>query len=109
MHIGTPNRRNAGYLMSNNTAQSQRKVEADVQTCSHCQAVVILGKEGGNYCGKCSHVVCDQCGARMDKYGCEPFLRKLERAIGASEQYEKFLKEAGMVTPVPPQPILTRA
>jgi hypothetical protein len=45
----------------------------------------------------------------MDLYGCEPFMKKIEEVVGmiSSTQYQEFLQQAGMVTPVPPQPIFT--
>lgn len=105
--IGTPNRHNAGHYLSYADGVGHKQQEADIKTCPHCQAVIMLKKESGDYCSKCQAPVCPTCAARMDLYGCEPFLRKLERYIGAQEQYEKFLKEAGVVSPVPPQPIFT--
>lgn len=105
--IGTPNRHNAGHYQGFADGTGRRREEYDLKTCPHCQAIVRLNREQGDFCSKCNAPVCPGCAARMDTFGCEPFLRKLEQAIGAQEQYSKFLKEAGMVTPVPPQPIFT--
>jgi hypothetical protein len=110
MLIGTPNRHNAGYCMNDDRNGGGVLSEADIQTCPHCQAVIKLSKEQGDFCNKCMKPVCPHCAARMDLYGCESFLRRLEHVIELSMRYktvDEFLQEAGLVPPVPPQPIFT--
>lgn len=107
MIVGTPNRHNAGYYKSDNRESGGRLVEKDIQTCPHCQAVIKLNPEQGDFCSKCMKPVCPHCAKRMDLYGCEPFLRKFEQYLQLGDKYERFLKEAGLVPPVPPQPLIT--
>lgn len=89
MIIGTPYTKGAGYFLNNKNA---RRDEADVQTCAHCQAVLLMQKwkERGAWCGKCMKPLCDRCGERAVKYGCEPFLKKIEQYAEALMRFGKF-------------------
>lgn len=112
--IGTPHAHNAGYSWSRYSADT-RVVEDDVQTCPHCQAVIRMrqwsqtenGKMSGGFCGKCSAPVCPHCQARMAKYGCEPFLKKLEQELDMTVKLQQFIKDAGLEPARPHQPIFT--
>jgi len=82
--IGNPHSRNSGYFVNNEHA---RKDEADVQTCSHCQKVILVQKEKDSLavCMGCMKLTCGPCATRALTFGCEPFMMKLERY--AEEQY----------------------
>lgn len=101
--IGTPHTHNAGYFVNDKNLNTRQ--EADVQTCSHCQAIILMQawKNDGAFCRGCMKPICALCGDRMLTHGCEPFLKRLEMFLDATIKYEKFLKVAGL-TPVAPPP-----
>lgn len=80
--VGTPHAKGAGYFLNNKNAKRE---EADVQTCSHCQGIILMQqwKEDGAWCGKCMKPICARCGARATIFGCEPFARKIDQALRA--------------------------
>ena len=108
MIIGTPHRHNAGYYFNDDRVGGGKLTEGDVQTCTHCQAVIIMQewKKKGAWCKRCVAPICHACGTRMKTYGCEPFLAKLEKEVDAAIKYKRYLLEAGMVPLPPPQPII---
>lgn len=95
--IGTPHTKGAGYFLDGKNLNVSQRTEADIRTCTHCQAVIKMQewKVEGAWCGRCRAPICHPCGARAEIWGCEPFLKKLEKAV----------KAAG--TPVPPKSIIT--
>jgi hypothetical protein len=95
MYILTPHRRGAGYFINN---QESKREEGDVQQCAHCECVLILQKvkEDGGYCGRCQHLICGPCADRMQTFGCEPALKKIEQAFNLGEKYRQFCKLAGV-------------
>lgn len=96
--IGTPHASGAGYFRNDDTPSGGKKEEADVRTCTHCQRVLKmqLWKEEGAFCHRCNAPICTECGKRMDKYGCEPFLAKLERSLTEDYHRRQFCKLAGL-------------
>lgn len=102
-HIGTPHTKGAGYFINDKDLRTRQ--EADVQTCSHCQAILKMQewKKSGAWCGKCMKPLCLDCGKRTQIFGCEPFLKKLEQY---AEQQMRFAKLAGD-QPVPSQVLIT--
>ena len=103
--IGTPFKHNAGYFVNDKDLRTRQ--EADVQTCSHCQAVILMQrwKDDGAFCRGCMKPICSLCGDRMLTYGCEPFLKRLEQFTDAMIKYDQYLKVAGL-EPVAPKPPL---
>jgi|SRR5882672_10999701 len=103
--IGTPHTKGAGYFVNDKNLSTRH--EADVQTCAHCQAVILMQKwkEDGAWCGKCMKPICSPCGARAVIYGCEPFLKKIEQYAEAQMRFERFAKDAGLDKPATPQTI----
>jgi hypothetical protein len=87
--IGTPFTKGAGYFV--NDKALRHKSEADVQTCAHCQAVILMQqwRDDGAWCGKCMKPICGPCGTRALTYGCEPFLKKIEQYAEAQMRFEK--------------------
>jgi len=65
--IGTPHGRGAGYLLADDRASGGAKIEADIDTCRHCQCTINLQqhREDGAFCSRCMGVVCLNCGNRM--------------------------------------------
>jgi hypothetical protein len=52
--------------------------ETAVQTCSHCQRVIVMNPQRTrprHYCAKCHHYVCDQAACNV---GCYPYLQFLD-------------------------------
>lgn len=96
--IGTPHTSNAGYYYNDDTPSGGRKTEADIRTCTHCQAIIKMQawKEDGNFCGKCMSPVCGPCGDRMETRGCEPFMQKLEASLENDYRKSQFRKMAGL-------------
>lgn len=109
--IGTPHTRGAGYLMNGSKLNVSQRQEADVQTCSHCQRVILLQqwKEAGGWCAKCFHPICDPCAVRAQTFGCEPFIKKIEAFAESQMRYAKVLKDQGSDAPVPQSPLITGA
>jgi hypothetical protein len=107
--IGTPFTRGAGYLLNNQGLNVSQREEADIRTCTHCQAVIRMQawRDNGAFCGKCMAPICAACGTRAMTYGCEPFLKKIEQYAEQQMRFAKILKDAGPTEPVPPQPIIT--
>lgn len=114
MIIGTPFARGAGYFCNDNTVSGGGKEEADVRTCPHCQAVILMqtwrrvedGKMNGGFCGRCNAPVCGNCNKRLATHGCEPFMEKIEKGLAASEKLKLFRKLAGLDQPDPPRALI---
>ena len=104
--IGTPHTKGAGYFVNDKDLRSRQ--EADIQTCSHCQAIIKMQewKDDGAWCGKCMKPLCDRCGTRALTFGCEPFLKKIEQYAEQQMRFAKIIKNSGPSEPVPQQPIL---
>ena len=110
--IGTPFTHNAGYHWN---GAGREKDQNDVQTCTHCQAVILMqqwrkvenGKMTGGFCMRCSAPICGPCNRTMQTQGCIPFMAKLEKEFDMVTKYDQFLKDAGMVPVQPSRPIFT--
>lgn len=100
--IGTPHTHNAGYYRNDDTASGGKKTEADVQTCLHCQKLILMQKwkDDGGWCSRCQAPVCGHCSDRMLTYGCEPFLKQLEKFIETQHRAVSFAKLAGLDPPL---------
>lgn len=100
-HIGTPYTKGAGYFINDKNLRTRQ--EADVQTCSHCQAVIFMQewKKRGAWCGKCMKPLCLQCGKRTKLFGCEPFAQKFDQFNEEQTRLAKVLKEVGPDEPMP--------
>lgn len=96
--IGTPHTHNSGYYKNDDTASGGRKTEADIQTCSHCQAIIKMQdwKEDGGWCGRCMKPICGPCADRMLTRGCEPFTKQIEEAMNRDYHRRQFRKFAGL-------------
>jgi hypothetical protein len=96
--IGTPHTHNAGYYMNDDRESGGKKVEADVQTCGHCQKVILMQvwKEQGNWCNRHQGPICEPCGERMVTRGCELFTRSIEEAMNRDYHRAQFRKMAGV-------------
>lgn len=99
MRIGTPHRHNAGYFC--NDIETNRKQEADIQLCRHCETVIRLQawKEDGGWCGRCMAPICGPCADRMLTYGCEPFIRQIDAAFDSAVKLAQYRKLAGLDAP----------
>ncbi len=104
--IGTPHTKGAGYLLNDKNLRSRQ--EADIQTCSHCQAVLKMQewKDEGAWCGKCMKPICGPCGTRALIFGCEPFIKKIEEYAEKQMRFARFLKDAGLDKPTTPHALL---
>lgn len=59
-------------------------VERDTLTCGHCSRIVHVQplsrpEDVGGQCRVCMALICYPCYLRMAKYGCEPFIKKIEQ------------------------------
>jgi len=108
--IGTPHTHNCGNLSYVNGGSDQRRREADIKTCTHCQKVIDLAnwKQNGAWCARCNAPVCAEgpCAAATEKYGCLPFIARIEREFEIQGKLEAFRKLAGL-DPSPAQPLFT--
>jgi hypothetical protein len=102
--IGTPHVDGAGYYRNDDTPSGGKKAEADIRTCKHCQAIIKLQewKEDGGFCRRCDAPICNLCATRMLTFGCEPFLRELEKQASDQMRFIQFAKLAGLEAPLPP-------
>ena len=107
MILLTPHTHNAGYYLKDDP--NGRKKEADIQTCTHCQAVINMQvwKDDGAFCKLCNAPICNHCGDRALTFGCEPFMKKLEVFTDAVVKYQQYLKMAGLDPVNPPSLIIT--
>lgn len=98
IYIGTPHVHNSGYYRNDDTCSGGKKVEADIQSCSHCQAVIKMQswKEEGDWCSRCSKPICKACGEDLALNGCRPFLQKLEQSLERDFHRAQFRKLAGL-------------
>lgn len=102
--IGTPHTKGAGYYV--NDKDLRAKQEADVQTCAHCQAVILMQQWTGGWCGREMKPLCESCAARAQLFGCEPFMRKIEEQMRPKMRFKKLrIVERKPPTDVP-QPII---
>jgi hypothetical protein len=112
--IGTPFTHNAGYQWNDDSPSGGKKAENDVQTCPHCQAVILMqtwrkvedGKMNGGFCMRCSAPVCGPCNARMAAEGCVPYIARLEKVFDMTVKLAQFRRDAGL-EPVPKRPLFT--
>ena len=106
--IGTPHTKGAGYYNNNDTPSGGKLTEADVRTCLHCQAIILLQKwkEDGGWCGRCNAPICGPCADRMEFFGCEPFIAQIEKEFNTSEKLFAFRKLAGLDPPAPTQDLI---
>jgi len=109
--IGTPFARGAGYHYN---GAGRDKEENDVQTCTHCQAIILMqqwrkveqGSMNGGFCMRCNAPICQHCNKEMQVTGCAPFMQKIDAEFDANTKFAQFLKDAGLV-PVPSRPLFT--
>ena len=103
--IGTPHTHGAGYLMNNQDFSIARRQEADVRTCTHCQAVIQMQawRDDGAWCSKCNAPVCahGECAARTERDGCIPYIKYIEQILEGQTSLEQFRKMAGLDSPPP--------
>lgn len=108
--IGTPHTHNAGYCKNDDRPSGGTLLEADVQTCPHCQGVILMQqwKLDGGWCSKCDAPLCNNpfCVAETARLGCVPFVKKIEKYLGSQEKFDKYLKMAGLEPPKPQQPLI---
>jgi len=106
--IGTPHSKGGGYFC--NDKETSRRQEADVRTCSHCQAIIKMQewKENGAWCGKCQSPLCSNhdCAEETARIGCVPFVKKFDHFVEQQHRLQVFLKAEGEETPVPPSIII---
>ena len=110
MNIGTPHTRNAGYLLNNQGMNVSQRYEADIRTCTHCQAVIEMQKwkDDGAWCSKCNAPVCahGECAARTEKLGCIPYIKFIETILEGQTSLDQFRKMVGL-DPQPTPTIIT--
>ena len=110
--IGTPFAHNAGYQWNDDTASGGKREQHDVQTCTHCQAVILMqqwrkveeGKMTGGFCMRCNAPICGPCNKAMQHQGCVPFIAKLEKEFDMTVKLDQFLRDAGLE---PKRPMFT--
>jgi hypothetical protein len=107
--IGTPYAKGAGYYVNDDTPSGGAKSEADIRTCTHCQAIIKMHdwREDGGWCSRCFAPICPHCADRMLTHGCEPFVKQIEEALQISSKVRHFRKLAGLEAPEPTRAIFT--
>lgn len=103
MYVLTPHTHHAGYLDARTGGERSQHVEADFQSCTHCQTAINLQewKDDGAFCGKCMAPVCGSgtCGAYFAEHGCRPYIKFLEQVVGSDYQLAQFRRLAGLDAP----------
>ncbi|MDZ7355885.1 MAG: hypothetical protein ONB55_22420 [candidate division KSB1 bacterium] len=99
--IGTSHTSGAGYYV--NDKETSRPQEDDVQTCSHCQKVLLMRqwKKAGGFCRRCMKPVCIHCARRMATFGCESMVRQVDKIVDRAYRRRQFEKVAGLDSPPP--------
>lgn len=89
MLILNPHSAGSGYFQNDNRASGGTLEQSDVQTCTHCQAVVLLHKPNSpyGYCRKCDNVLCAHCAKKAETEGCTPFKATIDRLL--EENYRR--------------------
>lgn len=67
-----------GYLLIDNTAAGEGKIEAATITCAHCQVTFLknpMRTRARGYCAKCDAYVCDNPGCSAE---CRPFWKMVD-------------------------------
>jgi len=108
--IGTPHTRNSGYYLSDNRAAGDGKREADIRTCTHCQAIIKMQawKDEGAFCRECFAPICVNCGTEMKATGvCVPFMKRIDLFTDTLVKYQQHLKIAGLEPKSPPKILIT--
>lgn len=77
-------RRHEGYLLNDQRCSGGALIECPVLTCSHCHRQLIINPartRAREYCPKCDHYLCDQCGLvrKLNGGDCTPLNATLER------------------------------
>lgn len=85
----------ASFFHNDNRASGGKHDEADVKSCSHCQALVRLDKVE-HFCAKCEHPVCGPCATKLLSEGCAPFRQKIDQALEAQARRRQFKRVAGI-------------
>ena len=93
----------AGYLHNDNRAAHEGLQEADIGCCPHCQRTINLQewkKEreqgGGGWCRQCFAPVCGPCLTKMLTYGCQPFVKLVDKALEENYRREQNRKALGI-------------
>ena len=64
--------------------------ESAINTCAHCQAMVVINPQrtrDRGYCAKCDKYLCDECGYRLHvTLTCDSVARRLDRAYEEAER-----------------------
>lgn len=89
-----------GYYLSDDSASGGKRVEDDILSCTHCQAVMKKSEwkagQTGAYCPVCDGPICTGCTARMQKFGCEPYAKKFTAIIDDHYRKEQNAKVMGI-------------
>jgi hypothetical protein len=101
--------------MNDDTASGGQRSEADIRTCTHCQAIIKMqewrkienGAMTGGWCTRCMAPICHHCQKRMQQEGCVPFIARIEREFDAVTKLKQFRKLAGLDEPAPPPVLFT--
>lgn len=107
--IGQAHSVNAGYFWNDNTASGGTHEKSDVQSCTHCQRVIIMnewravdrgsGKMSGGFCIKCNAPICAYCNKDFAQNGCVPFIKLIDQHHDATIKLAQFRKLAGLDSP----------
>ncbi len=95
-HIGTAYTKGAGYFR--NYDPDKGTDEADIRTCTHCQAIIKMQqwRDEGAWCSKCFAPICVHCGAQAVIYGCVPFNKRIEQFLERDATLQQHMRVAGL-------------
>jgi hypothetical protein len=98
--IITPYTKGAGYYRNDDQASGGKLLQADVQTCSHCQKVLMMqqwSKDGAICGGRCHRPLCDGCAMKIFKGAeCLPFEDWLHQQLEKAERRAQYRRVAGI-------------
>ena len=92
----------AGYLFNDSRSVHEGVEECDILCCPHYQQTINLqawrkdretgGGIMGGWCRQCSAPTCPTCTTRMQRFGCEPFMKQVEAALENAYRVKQNLK-----------------
>ena len=95
--IGTPHTHNAGYLRNDDRPGGGKLTQADVQTCPHCQAVILMHEwSSGTESHFCTRCFKPTCGAERCVNECQPYIAYIEKILNHDYRIQQFRKMAGL-------------
>lgn len=103
--IGTPYTHQCGNLDMWTGGENNRHVQADMQTCTHCQKAINLqaDRDKVSFCTHCQALVCltGPCAEQTAQFGCIPYLKKVNLYLEQMIRRQALVRALGLDPGVP--------